>query len=126
MGKGAIWRKQGVHYPIFPVNIFQTFNKIFFGSQAQENFLVSGLVSGQLVDTPTRGLPTRGLDDWRTGQLADYTTRGLDKSRTGQLVDATGNFACLVFVFWPFIDVFLHVYFNIYCASDSVSCIMST
>jgi len=72
MGKGAMWRKQGVRYPIFPVNIFQTFNKIFFfGSQAQENFLVSGLVTGQLVDTPTRGLPTRGLDDWRTGQLAD-------------------------------------------------------
>jgi len=39
-------------------------------------------VTGQLADTPTRGLPTHGLDD----------------SRTGQLVDATGNFACLVFV----------------------------
>ena len=25
----------------------------------------------------TRGLPTRGLDDSRTGQLADWTTRGL-------------------------------------------------
>jgi len=39
-------------------------------------------VTGQLTDTPTRGLPTRGLDD----------------SRTGQLADATGDFACLVFV----------------------------
>jgi len=28
-------------------------------------------VIGQLVDTPTRGLPTRGLDISRTGQLAD-------------------------------------------------------
>jgi len=27
-------------------------------------------VTGQLADTPTRGLPTRGLDKWRTGQLA--------------------------------------------------------
>ena len=53
-------------------------------------------VAGQLADTPTRGLPTRGLDDSRTGhpadwsnsrtrQLAYWTSRGLDKSRTGQL-----------------------------------------
>jgi len=41
-----------------------------------------GTVTGQLADTPTRELPTRGLDD----------------SRTGQLADATGDFACLVFV----------------------------
>jgi len=27
-------------------------------------------VTGQLADTPTRGLPTRGLDKSRTGQLA--------------------------------------------------------
>ena len=39
-------------------------------------------ITGQLADTPTRGLPTRGLDD----------------SRTGHLADATGDFACLVFV----------------------------
>ena len=38
------------------------------------------MVTGQLADTPTRGLPTRGLDD----------------SRTGQLADAIGDFACLV------------------------------
>jgi len=55
-------------------------------------------VTGQLADTPTCELPTRGLDD----------------SWTGQLADATGDFACLVFVFWPFIDVFLRVYLNIY------------
>jgi len=29
------------------------------------------LVTGQLADTPTRELPTRGLDISRTGQLAD-------------------------------------------------------
>ena len=39
-------------------------------------------VTGQLADMPTRGLPTSGLDD----------------SRTGQLADANGDFACLVFV----------------------------
>ena len=33
-------------------------------------------VTGQLADTPTRGLPTRGLDDSRTGHLADWSTRG--------------------------------------------------
>jgi len=31
------------------------------------------MVTGQLADTPTRGLRTRGLDDSRTGQLADTT-----------------------------------------------------
>jgi len=31
---------------------------------------VGGAVTGQLLDTPTRGLPTRGLDISRTGQLA--------------------------------------------------------
>ena len=51
-------------------------------------------VTGQLADTPTRG-----LDDSRTGHLADWSTRVLDKSRTGQLADATGDFACLVFAF---------------------------
>ena len=58
-------------------------------------------VTGQLADTPTRGLPTQGVDDSRTGHLADWSTRGLDnsrtaKSRTGQLTDATDDFACLV------------------------------
>ena len=46
-------------------------------------------VTGQLADTPTRGLPTRGLDDSLTGHLADWSTRGLDNSRTGQVVDWT-------------------------------------
>ena len=35
------------------------------------------MVTGQLADTPTRGLPTRGLEISRTGQVADGTTRGL-------------------------------------------------
>jgi len=33
-------------------------------------------VTGQLADMPTHGLPTRGLDKSRTGQVADWTTRG--------------------------------------------------
>jgi len=33
------------------------------------------VVTGQLADTPTRGLPTRGLDESRTGHLADWSTR---------------------------------------------------
>ena len=32
-------------------------------------------VTGQLADTPTRGLPTHGLDDSRTGHLADWSTQ---------------------------------------------------
>jgi len=35
-------------------------------------------VTGQLADMPTRGLPTRGLDD----SLVDWSTRGLDNSRS--------------------------------------------
>jgi len=42
-----------------------------------------------------------------------------------QLTDMpTRDFGCLVFVFWPFIDVFLHVYLNVYYANDSVSSII--
>ena len=41
------------------------------------------MVTGQLADTPTRGLPTRGLDNTRTGPVA--------VSRTRQLADATGS-----------------------------------
>jgi len=46
-------------------------------------------VTGQLSDTPTRRLPTRRLDDSRTGHLADWSTHGLDNSRTGQVADWT-------------------------------------
>ena len=40
----------------------------------------------------------RSRDAAVTGQLADTPSRGLDDSRTGQLADATGDFACLVYV----------------------------
>jgi len=39
-------------------------------------------VTGQLADTPTRGLPTRGLVNSRTSQIADWTSQGLVNSRT--------------------------------------------
>jgi len=63
------------------------------------------LATGQLADTPTRGLPTRGLDDSRTGHLADWSTRGLDNSRTGQVADWTTRgchrrLCVLSFPFW--------------------------
>jgi len=38
---------------------------------------VRSTVTGQLANTPTCRLPTRGLDISWTGQLADWTTRGL-------------------------------------------------
>jgi len=38
-------------------------------------------VTGQLVDTPTRGFPSRKLVNSRTRQLAYWTSRGLDNSR---------------------------------------------
>jgi len=40
-------------------------------------FCTSVEVTGQLADTPTRRLPSHGLDISQTGQLADWTTRGL-------------------------------------------------
>ena len=48
-------------------------------------------VTGQLADTPTRGLPTRGLDNSRTGQVADWTTRGCHR-----------RLSCLVYGFSSF------------------------
>ena len=36
---------------------------------APQRYMIT--VAGQLADTATRGLPTRGLDISRTGQLAD-------------------------------------------------------
>ena len=60
---------------------------------------VSVMVATYLI---TRGYANSRIANSRTGRLADWTSRGLDKSRTRQLVDATGDFACLVFVFWPF------------------------
>ena len=49
------------------------------GKKIQIALLKSGgdmslTVTGQLADTPTRGLPTRGQDDSRTGHLADWPT----------------------------------------------------
>ena len=45
----------------------------------------------QFGNWTTRGLPTRGLDDSRTGHLADCSTHGLDNSRTSQRVDWTSR-----------------------------------
>jgi len=48
----------------------------------------------------------------------DTPTGGLDDSQTGHVADATGDFAWLVFVFWPLVNVFLRVYWNIYYTSE--------
>jgi len=56
-------------------------------------------VTGQLADTPTRGLPTRGLDISRTGQLADKTSRGLGNSRM-----PPATLCAYLSFFWPFIE----------------------
>jgi len=61
-------------------------------------------VTGQLADTPTRGLPTRGLDDSRPGQVADCTTRGCHR----RLFVLSFRFLAIYF------NVFLRVYLNIY------------
>ena len=50
--------------------------------------MVLTIVTGQLVDTPTRRLSTRGLDNSQTGHLTDWSTRGLDKSWTRHLTDS--------------------------------------
>jgi len=56
---------------------------------SSHDFTVWRVVTEQLADTPTRGLPTRGLDDLRPGHLTDWSTRRLDNSRNGQVTDWT-------------------------------------
>ena len=75
------------------------------GVSSRRHAGVLGQITGQLADTPTRGLPTRGLDDSRTGHLADWSTRGLDNSRTGQVANWTTRgchrrLRVLSFPFW--------------------------
>ena len=81
--------------------IFHTFlhpNSVFFSQHmpipTQPVMLLyqDHMVTGQLADTPTRGLPTRGLDISQTGQLADWTSRGLDYLR----LPPTGVFVVLI------------------------------
>jgi len=48
--------------------------------------MIGGYITGQLADTPTRGLVIS-----RTGQVADGTARGLVKLRTSQLMEHAGN-----------------------------------
>jgi len=45
---------------------------------------VTTTVTGQLADTPTRGLPTRGLDKSRTGQLAVSYAAKRSKTKHGK------------------------------------------
>ena len=58
-------------------------------------------VTGQLMD-----MHTCGLDNSRTRHLTDWSTHGPENSWTGQVADATGDYACLVFIFlaiyWDF------------------------
>jgi len=58
------------------------------------------MVTGQLADTPTRGLPTRGLDISWTGQVADWTTRGLadatKKTKTKHAKSPVASASCPV------------------------------
>jgi len=51
----------------------QTQNNTYTKMNQKTEAVVSskGTVTEQLADTPTRGLPTRGLDNSQTGQLAD-------------------------------------------------------
>jgi len=51
-------------------------------------------VTGQLADTPTRGLPTRGLDKSRTGQLA--ASQMLPKRKTKHAKSPMASASCPV------------------------------
>jgi len=58
-----------------------------------------------LVELSWVELPTCGLDDSRTGHLADWSTRVLDNSRTGQVADWTTRgchrrLCVFIFPFW--------------------------
>jgi len=62
----------------------------------------------------------RKLGVWE-GAGSPSSTMWPGKGQTGLHTDAAGDFACLVFIFWPFIDVFLCMYLNTYYASCVVS-----
>jgi len=47
---------------------------------------MESVLTGQLVDTPTHGLPTHGVVSSWTEQVADWTAQQLVKSWTSQLV----------------------------------------
>ena len=53
---------------------------------------VATIVTGQLADTPTRGLPTRGLDKSRTGQLAVSQMPPNRKTKHGKSPMASASF----------------------------------
>ena len=56
----------------FSFNIVGKFICVFYRLSGEMKLCACMIlkVTGQLADTPTRGLPTRGLDISRTGQLA--------------------------------------------------------
>ena len=101
----------GCYYPAYTiqpvvqpaVSCKQTFNRLLNRlSNGFDNRFDNRVkrVTGQLADTPTRG-----LDDLQTGHLADWSTRGLDNSRTGQVADWTTRgchrrLCVLSFPFW--------------------------
>jgi len=78
----SICRCLGLHFQSTQDVLQSIWNESSQTSTNNAALSITKRVTGQLADTPTRGMPTRGLDD----------------SRTGQLADATGDFACLVFV----------------------------
>ena len=85
-----LWNLLTTQKQRFKETIYHTRNKVTLRYHHLPyccNSTIFGTVTGQLADTPTRGLPTRRLDISRTGQLADcqladWTSRGLDNSRS--------------------------------------------
>jgi len=60
---------------------------VFSGFQFAESFRIRLIIcpidwNCLMGNWTTRGLPTRGLDNSRTSQLAEWTSRGLDNSRS--------------------------------------------
>ena len=62
--------------PVSPLYCTKRYNVYPSPASIPTSYFMS--VTGQLADTPTLGLPTRGLD---SRQLACWTSRGLDNSR---------------------------------------------
>ena len=79
---------------------------VIVDGHAKCSYLLNNSQIHQLADCQLADWTSRRLVNLQTRQFMDWLSRELDNS---QMPLVTSLAYCLVFVFWPFIDVFLRV-----------------